>query len=334
MATTRLSDLVVVPEVFGNSMNLQSLALDLFVQSGVVVGDPTLNAFLSSETGGETFSPRFLGPLDDTDPNMSTDDPAQKSTPEKIVGSKNTAVRQDMNKSWSSMDLSAMLYGSDPIAAIQSMIAKYWLTVRQKRTLSSLRGIIADNVASNSGDMVNNVSGGAGAASLFSPEAYIDAKATMGDRMSQLSALAVHSVVYSTMLKQDLIDYIKPSDDSLELIPTYQGARVLVDDGMTTTGSSPDVLYYSYLFGPGAIAMGTANARVPFEVDRNPEAGNGGGEEVLYSRVSAMIHPQGFQWTGPSGAGNPTMAELISAANWTRAWERKRIPLACLITKG
>lgn len=334
MATTRLSDLVVVPEVFGNSMNLQSLALDLFVQSGVVVSDPTLNAFLSSETGGETFSPRFLGPLADTDPNMSTDDPDQKSTPEKITGSKNTAVRQDMNKSWSSMDLAAMLYGSDPIAAIQSMIAKYWLSVRQRRLLASLRGIIGGNKASDGSDMVIDISTGTGATAYFNPEAYIDAKATMGDRMGQLSALAVHSVVYSTMLKQDLIDYIKPSDDSLEQIPTYQGALVLLDDGMTTVGAAPDTVYYSYLFGPGAVAMGTANARVPYEVDRNPEAGNGGGEEVLYSRVSAMIHPQGFQWTGPSGAGNPTMAALISAANWTRAWERKRIPLACLITKG
>lgn len=334
MATTRLTDLVIVPEVFGNNMNLLSLALDLFVQSGVVVNDPSLTAFLSSETGGETYSPRFLGPLADTDPNMSTDDPGVKSTPDKITGSKNTAVRQDMNKSWSSMDLTAMLYGSDPVAAIQTMTAKYWLTVRQKRILASLQGIIAANIANNASDMVVDVSEGTGAAALFSPESYIDSKATMGDRMSGLNALAVHSVVYATMLKQDLIDFIKPSDDTLEQIPTYQGARVLVDDGMTTTGTAPDTVYYSYLFGPGAIAMGMANARVPYEIDRNPDAGNGGGEEILYSRVSAVLHPQGFQWDGPTGAGNPTMAALTSAANWIRAWERKRIPLACLITKG
>lgn len=334
MATTRFADVVIVPEVFGTNMVLQSLALDLFVQSGVVVEDATLNAFLSSSTGGETFSPRFLGPLADSDPNMSTDDPAVGSTPDKIVGSKNTAVRQDMNKSWSSMDLTAMVLGADPIAAIQGGIAKYWLTVRQKRLLASLQGLIAGNVADDNGDMVNDISGGTGAAALFNASAYIDAKATMGDRMSGLNALAVHSVVYANMLKQNLIDFIQPSDGSLEQIPTYQGARVLVDDGMTTTGASPDILYYSYLFGPGAVAMGMANAKVPFEVDRKPEAGNGGGEERVYSRISTVIHPQGFQWSGPTGPGNPTMAALATAANWKRAWDRKRIPLACMITKG
>ena len=334
MASTRFGDVVIVPGVFGNSMVLESLALDLFIQSGVVVNDATLSAFLSSPTGGETFSPRNLGPLADSDPNMSTDDPAQTSTPEKITGTKNTAVRQDMNKSWSSMDLTAMVYGSDPIAAIQSGIAKYWLTVRQKRLLASLQGVVAESVASHGSDMVLDISGEAGAAALFNAPAYIDAKASMGDRMSGLNALAVHSVVYANMLKQDLIEFVKPSDDSLEQIPTYQGARVLVDDGMTTTGTSPNILYYSYLFGPGAVAMGMASARVPFEVDRKPEAGNGGGEERVYSRVSTVIHPQGYQWTGPTGVGNPTMAALAIATNWTRAWERKRIPLACLISKG
>lgn len=334
MASTRFADVVIVPEVFGTNMILESLALDLFVQSGVVVPDAQLNEFLSSSTGGETFSPRYLGPLADTDPNVSTDDPAVSSTPENIVGTKNTAVRQDMNKSWSSMDLTSMVLGDDPLAAIQGGVAKYWLTVRQKRLLASLCGIIAGNITNNNSDMVNDISGGTGAAALFNAVAYIDAKATMGDRMSNLNALAVHSVVYANMLKQDLIDFIKPSDDSLKQIPTYQGARVLVDDGMTTTGGSPDILYYSYLFGPGAAAMGMANARVPFEVDRKPEAGNGGGEERVYSRVSAVIHPQGFQWIGASGPGNPTMAALIAAESWVRAWERKRIPLACLISKG
>lgn len=196
MASTRFADVVIVPEVFGANMVLESLALDLFIQSGVVVQDAGLNEFLSSSNGGETFSPRFLGPLADTDPNMSTDDPDQLSTPEKITGVKNTAVRQDMNKSWSSMDLTAMVLGSDPVAAIQSGISKYWMTVRQKRLLASLHGVIAANVANNGSDMVVDISGEDGAAALFNASAYIDAKATMGDRMSALSALSVHSVVY------------------------------------------------------------------------------------------------------------------------------------------
>ncbi len=326
MSVTQLSDLVIVHAVFNAGMVLESLDLDAFVRSGVMIRDAEMDAFLAGPVGGRTFNPRFMGPLPDDDPNISSDNPAAKSTPGKISAVKNTAVRQSLNKSWSSMDLTADLNGADPVAAIQSQIAKYWLTVRQKRMLASLKGVIADSVANHASDMVIDVSAGAGAASLISANAIIDACATMGDHDGVLRGITVHSVVLATMRKLNIVDTIPLSESNIT-IQSYMGKPILVDDGMTFSGGN----FYSYLFGAGAVALGVGSAKVPFEIDRTPEAGNGGGQETVYSREELMIHPQGYEC---ALTDTPTMAQLEAETSWNRAWERKRIPLAAIITKG
>lgn len=326
MAVTQLSDLVIVPELFSQNMVLTSLALDAFVQSGVAVEDSEINAFLNGSQGGSTFSPRWMGPLPDEDANISSDDPAAKSTPQKISGLKNTAVRQSLNKSWSSMDLAADLAGADPVAVINQQLAKYWLGVRTRRVLSSLKGVMASNVTNNGADMVIDITGGTGAAAIFNAEAFLDAKQTMGDMSSTLTAMAVHSMVYTTMQKLNLIDFI-PDASGQTNIAVYQGVRVIVDDAMTVDAGK----YYTYLFGSGAIALGYGTPKTPFEIKRDPEAGNGGGQDTVFSRMSWVIHPQGFVYNLDN---TPTIVQLETAATWTRAFERKRVPLACLITKG
>ena len=324
MAVTRLSDLVIVPELFGNTMIQRTLSLNTFVTSGVARQNEELNTFLRG--GGWTISPRFIGPLTEDDANISSDDPAVTSTPAKITGYKNTAVRQTLNKSWSSMDLTASLNDLDPVSAITSQISDYWNAVLNRRLLSSVKGAL-----DGQSDMIVDVTFESGASALFNADAFIDARATMGDRMGDLSAIAVHSHVYTTMQKLNLIDFIPDSEGRVN-IPTYMGVRVIVDDATTVVkgvGESAKDKFYSYLFGAGAVALGAGNAKVPFEIDRNPAAGNGGGEEQVYSRVEWVIHPQGYQFGLTS---TPTVAQLETASNWTRAFERKRVPLAALIT--
>ena len=72
----------------------------------------------------------------------------------------------------------------------------------------------------------------------------------------------------------------------------------------------------------------------PSELDRKPENGNGGGESLIYSRRADIIHPLGFEFTSSSVAGeSANLAELATAANWNRVWERKNVPLAFLQNK-
>ena len=99
--STRLSDVPIVPEIATAAIILRSLNSNAFVNSGVMIRDPEADAFLTNNLGGKTFAPRYLGPLPDDEPNISSDDPAEKSTPKKITGGKNKAVRQSLNQSWS-----------------------------------------------------------------------------------------------------------------------------------------------------------------------------------------------------------------------------------------
>ena len=326
MASTQLTDLNIVASVFAQNVILRALDVNAFVQSGVCSRDVDLDNFLNGPIGGKTYNPRFYAPLGDSNANVSSDNPASTSTPGKIEGVTNTAVRQSLNKSWSVMDLSADLNGDDPVGAITTQIGDYWNGELQRRVLASCKGALFG--ATPAADMTVDVTSEAGAAAYFNADAFIDAKTTMGDRAYSLTAVAVHSHVYATMQKLNLIDFIPDARGEVN-IPTYQGLRVVVDDGMTVVSGTPNK-YISYLFGAGAIALGVGAPKVPYEVERKPDSGNGGGEEVLYSRVEWIIHPQGFRY---GSQNNPAISDLSTTTNWTRAFERKRIPLAALVTK-
>lgn len=333
--STRLSDVPIVPEIATAAIILRSLNSNAFVNSGVMIRDPEADAFLTNNLGGKTFAPRYLGPLADDEPNISSDDPSEKSTPKKITGGKNKAVRQSLNQSWSSMDLTNTYLGLDITTAITNQIGDYWNIQENKRLLASLKGIIAADLATGSPVMTVDVTGKTGADALFNAEAFIDAQTTMGDMASSLTAVAVHSTVYATMKKLNLIDFIPASEGRVE-IPTYQGLTVIQDDAMTyvpaVTGDSPSpAKYYTYLFGRGAVALGVGTPKTPFAIHRDEAAGNGGGEEIVHSRLEWIIHPQGFSFGLEE---TPTLAQLETASNWTRQYERKRIALAALITQG
>ena len=233
------------------------------------------------------------------------------------------------------MDLTNTYLGLDITTAITNQIGDYWNTQENKRLLASLKGIIAADLATGSPVMTVDVTGKTGADALFNAEAFIDAQTTMGDMASSLTAVAVHSTVYATMKKLNLIDFIPASEGRVE-IPTYQGLTVIQDDAMTyvpaVTGDSPSpAKYYTYLFGRGAVALGVGTPKTPFAIHRDEAAGNGGGEEIVHSRLEWIIHPQGFSFGLEE---TPTLAQLETASNWTRQYERKRIALAALITQG
>lgn len=94
--------------------------------------------------------------------------------------------------------------------------------------------------------------------------------------------------------------------------------------------------YTSVLFTPGAIGWGMSEPRVAegTEIESKPSADNGGGQQILHSRVNLAIHPAAFTWTEAAVVGeSPTIAELTNPANWDRVVERKAAGLAFLKTK-
>jgi hypothetical protein len=222
--------------------------------------------------------------------------------------------------------------------SIASRVSTYWMRQAQLIVIKSVQGVIADNIANDSGDMVNIISLAAGgtptAANLFSAEAFIDTLQTMGDMGEELVAISVHSVVYRRMQKNNLIDFIPDARGEIT-IPTFLGRRVIVDDGMPAVANTGNVDYSSYLYGAGSVASGVGTAPVPTAVEREEKAGSGGGQEILYSRVEWLYHPRGTQFIEAGISGNsPTFAELVAAAQWNRVFDRRLVRIAELRTNG
>jgi hypothetical protein len=261
------------------------------------------------------------------------------ATPQKISTTEEVAARLVRNQSWSSTGLARELAGSDPMAAIATRVAYYWIRRLQRIFIATWNGVIADNLAAPTGDdthtqydLINDISGSSfiDGVTNFSAEAFIDAATLMGDSQSDLTAVMVHSVVYARMQKNNLIDFIPDARGEVN-IPTFLGREVIVDDGVPKTGQ----VYDSWLFGMAAAQFGEAMADIPTEISREALAGNGGGQEILTTRRVYTVHPTGhayIQSTIPNGG--PSNTNLAAAANWSRHYpERKQIKFAVLRTR-
>lgn len=335
MATVQLAD-IFNPLTFSQAEQEKQIELNAFLASGVMVNDPRLTEMAS--VGGNIGELPFFKPLGTNEPNYSDDVFATKSTPEKITSDKMTFRLASQNNSWSVMDLAVDLALGDPSGAITNRIGAYWATTNERRLIQSLVGILADNIANDSGDMVVDIAtddaGAPAAAELISADALIDTEQTAGDHQSGFGAIAMHSAPFANLRKQQLIDFIRDADNNT-LFATYGGKRVIVDDSLPAIAGSNRITYTSIIFGVGSVASGEGRVNMPSEIDRDPTAGNGGGEESLFSRRADIIHPLGFTFLSASVAGqSATLAELATAANWNRVWSRKNVPLAFLKTNG
>ncbi len=342
MAEVRLAD-IYNPLVFDGAVQEAATELNAFLASGVMVTDPLVTA-LANGPGNIGDLPYFQGlgnpQADGTDePDYSTDNPAVSSTPAKLSSAKMIWRKATMSRSWSTMDIARELALQDPLLAITGRIGKYWAVNTEQRLIRSAMGFLADNVANDSGDMVHDIATDSAsavtAAELVSPDAVITAKATMGDHANRLVVIAMHSVVYSELQRQEVIIYEKAAGTDI-LFPTYLGYRVVVDDSMPAVSGTNRITYTTILFATGAAAYGEGTPTTPSETKRDPAAGNGGGQDIIYSRRTEIIHPAGFEFNSASVAGQtPTFAELEAAANWNRVYaNRKNIGIAFLQTNG
>lgn len=337
--TVRVAD-VVVPEIFTPYVQQITEEKSRLIASGAVSRDAFLDNFLAG--GGLTIHAPSWKDLDNDADNVSSDDPAQTSTPNKLGTATEIAVRLSRNNSWKTADLAGDLAGSDPANAIASRVGMYWVRRLQAAFVATMKGVFADNAAAPTGtehvqnDMTNDISGSSfvDGVTNFSAEAFVDAAVTMGDSMDSVSIIFVHSIVYARMQKNNMIDFVPDAQQQIN-IPTFLGREVVVDDGVPRSGG----VFESWLFGPGAVRLGMGSPKVPTETDRLPAEGNGAGTEVLYNRTEWAIHPAGHKYAvaspamgGPSNAA--TTGNLAHVDSWQRVFaERKMIKIARLISR-
>ena len=226
--------------------------------------------------------------------------------------------------------------------AIANRVSDYWKRREQAAFVATMNGVFANNATvtdayHTQNDMTVNVSGASFTLGTtnFTAESFIDATLTLGDSMSDLSMLMVHSIVYARMLKNNLIDFIQDSINGQAIrIPTFLGRELIVDDGVPFTSG----VFETWMFGRGAIRNGRGAPKVPTEVDRVPGAGNGSGQDILHNRVEWCLAPAGYAYIGAAPNGGPSNAsttnDLAAASSWRRVFpQRKQVKIARLITR-
>jgi len=335
MPTTRLSDIIDVT-IFRDLPQIEGPEKTRFFESGIITRNGLLDELANAP--GKSIELPYWNDLDgSTEVNYSSDDPASSATPQKITQGEQTARKSFVNQGWQAADLASELaMGGTAMEAVRARTDRYFARQWQRRLIAATNGVLADNVANYSGDMVIDVASesiaGQSATTRFNRDAFTEALYTAGDSAEIFTTIAVHSVVMAQMVKNNDIDFI-PDSDGMATIPTYMGKRVIVDDGLTVTAGTTDGFKYnSVLFGPGAFGYGVGSPITPVAIDRNEEQGDGGGIETLWVRNTWLLHPFGFQQTGTPAGVSFTQAELALAAQWDRVLPRKNVPIAYLVT--
>lgn len=330
MAVVQLTD-VIVPDQFSAYTVQNSVEKTALFASGVMVPNGAMADQLKA--GADSFTVPFWRDLGDEEANIVNDNPASNAAPRKLSAGRQIVRKAFLHGSWAAMNFASELSGDDALKRIQDRVTAYWARQAQRRLVQTLNGILADNIANDAGDMLHDVTGLSGSAAEFSALAVIEAAGTLGDAMNGLSAIAVHSTIYKRMLAGDLITTIPDSQGGF--IQTFRGMAVIVDDGLPVSGVGNDV-FTSVLFGGGSIGYAMTEPRIAAgtEVENLPGAGNGGGQQILHSRVNLAVHPSGFAWKETAvAAESPTIAELANATNWDRIIDRKAVNLAFLKSK-
>lgn len=342
MATVQISD-IYNALTFGGFIQEAQKELNRFVSSGVAVRSPQIDE--QKLQGGRLGQLTGYAPLTYGEPSYTTDDNTSDLVPRKLSDQVQEFRMASRADAWSTMDLARELALQDPVAAITSRIGGFWAHDDENRIINSLLGVLADNDANDSDDMFISVASDASDAvadtERINSERILDALQTMGDHAQNITAMAVHSAIHTRLKKLNLIDYIPDSEGRVQF-ESYQGKRLVVDDNLPAVAGSNRITYTCILFAAGAVVWGNGRVNRMSEVTRNPLAGDGGGEEILISRIANVWHPVGFTFksatlTGhvgdksTAGTTQPGYADLKLAANWDRVFtNRKSIPLAFL----
>jgi len=329
MALVQIAD-VVVPEIFTPYAQLITEEKSRLIQSGAAARNGQFDASLAG--GGLTFNDPSWNDLANDADNVG-DDSETPAVPNNLTAVQEIQVRLSRNQHWKAADLSAALAGDDPMQAIAGRVGGYWSRRAQAVLVATMAGVFADNTANDAGDYTNDITGAfTPGVTDFSAEAVIDTAVTAGDSLEDFAMIMVHSVVYAKMRKNNLIDFIRDSDNDTR-IAVFGDLEVIVDDGLPVATQD----YDSWLFGPGAIQVGVSTPKVATEVTREALEGLGAGTEILSNRVEWILHPAGHAYVGTAPNGGPSNAatanNLAAATSWNRVFpERKQVKIARLRT--
>lgn len=321
------------PDVFTDYIQEADPVHVSVINSGVLRVSPEISAALTDKNN--VFTVPNYAPLTGDALNY---DGVTDNTPASIAGNKQTGMAFRRMKAWQDQDFTKELSGADPLGDVARKVAFYQQKQNQADLLAVVDGALGVTAMA---DHVKDISSATAptAENRLSADTFLDAaQAALGDNFDDLTMVAMHSRVYTNLLKLQLVNNISTAPDAYSrgvkfglLLNKY---LVMVDDSLTTSGTGDTRKYHTYLLGEGAIAT-ARNIRIdkPNYTDYDPKTK--GGVNMLYTKWGMAMHPLGMS-LDPSkiAAESPTRVELGTAANYSKVWDTKNIKLAKIISNG
>ena len=361
MAVTKISD-VIVPEHFAAYVIERTAEKSNILRSGIAMANPRLNELITG--GGTTINMPYWKDLSGADEVLSDSTPL---TPGKIDAAKDIACVLYRGKAFGANELAGALAGDDPVDAIVELFADYRARQEQKTLIATLTGVFA---AASMANHVLDVTSETGDDAVIGADVVLDGKQLLGDAADQLQALMMHSVTFTKLQKDNVIQYVSTigPDNSAIQIPTYLGYDVVVDDCMpveqvykasTDTSVVSGKNYYTLSNGVYTkVANPTGNPSTSSYYEEDYKAyttylfakgaigrGEGtpvaltlaetdrdslAGDDFVINRWALVMHPMGVKWKGTASGATPSNAELATGTNWERVYEDKNIGLVAI----
>lgn len=288
---TRISDLVPNPGVLANVVAKAYATKNTLIASGLATTGPEVDALMAG--GSQKQELTFINKVDTTQYNHASDDYDQKGAVGKISADGYMALRQDLNWGWATTDLVRMITRFAPTGYVEQAIPLYWGEVGEHIATASMRGAIAANA-----DLTLDLSTDA-----LSLAMLVDAGTAF---KGGIQTIITNRKGEAEFKKLNINAYVSAKNTDLN-VANFAGYNHLVKDDL----ADGEML----VGGNGALAFGTGviAGSVPMVITRSEDAGNGQGGEVLRTRRSFVVAPQGVSYKGPTA---PSLAALATGTNW------------------
>ena len=338
MAYSSLTD-VIVRDLWTNDFIDASPVLQNILTSGLLVKDPKLDSVVNATDAGQSFELPFIADPAYDEPSI-IDDSTDDIVPSSIDWQTMYAMLGLYAKSWKESSIVQALSVNNPVQYIRdNYVAKYWAIDLLHRTMKTVAGVAADNIANDNSDLVLDVSNdddqGSATDVTLNMEHTIDAVGLVGDKQDEFGFVFMHSKVYGDLKKADLIDTVMPSDGGTP-IEYYGKYRVTVNDLLPVTQGTNKKLYTTVIAKNGALAYATKT--LPQEMSavalvKEELSGNGGGSSQFVTRRGLVVHPIGWSFDKSTVSGvSPTLAELENALAWDRKFQQKNSKFVFIVT--
>jgi hypothetical protein len=288
---TRIADLVANPGAMSNIVTKNFRANNALLASGVATSGPEVDLLMTGGSYVQGLS--FINKVDTSTFNYSSDDFDEKGATGKITAANYMALRHDLNWGWAYTDLVRLVTKYDVRGGLTAALPLYWSEVSENIAVASMKGALAKTAALTSGTITTD----------FSLDTVIDAAATLDDPRAN-KTLFVSRKTLAKLQKLNKNAYVPAADTNL-------GFASFAGYGLNITEEFGDDTIIVAQDGAIAFGAGVIAGTVGMEIGRDVNAGNGGGGEILRTRLSMVVAPQGFSYA--------------TAANWVQTADNKDV---------